>query len=99
MCQSAASSYTSYFRTQLADFISHIDTLYAAVKTPVLQLFPEPNILSHSLSGKAATTKSVAKPEFDSRLYGDLLKKNNSSLTKEIAEKVHSVQKYLQKKI
>ncbi|VDI46866.1 Hypothetical predicted protein [Mytilus galloprovincialis] len=92
MCQSAASSYTSYFRSQLADFISHIDTLYAAVKTLLLQLFPEPYILSHSVSGKTANTKIVAKPEFDSRLYGvfaDLVNKSKWIFTVVIQSDLH----------
>ncbi|XP_063441976.1 histone-lysine N-methyltransferase, H3 lysine-79 specific-like [Mytilus trossulus] len=101
-CQSEDSSlYNSYSRSQLEDFISHIDSLYTAVKTLLLQLFPESYILSHSVSGKAANTKTVAKPQFDSRLYGvfvKILKEKFGSTTKEITEKVHSVQKYLQKK-
>ncbi|CAG2223084.1 unnamed protein product [Mytilus edulis] len=41
-CQSEDSSlYNSYSRSQLADFISHIDSLYTAVKILLLQLFPE----------------------------------------------------------
>ena len=67
--------------------ISHIDKLYDAVKTLLRDLFPDSYILSKSV--------------FDACLYNifiTLIKsKFLNTTSKEITEKVHSVQKYAAK--
>lgn len=93
--------YNNCTRSELQDSIGHMDKLYPAVKILLLKLFPESYIVSHSVSGKASNSKCSAKPAFDARLYGIMittLKEKFGSSTKEITEKVHSVQKYLQRK-
>ena len=86
----------------LQAFIGHADDLYPAVKILLLKLFPEAYIVSHSVSGKASNSKNHAKPPFDSRLYGVMLcilKEKFGSSSKEVTEKVHSVQKFINKKV
>ena len=81
--------------------MSHIDELYPAVKQLMLMLFPEDYIVSHSISGKASNSQSRAKPPFDGRLFQvmiNILKEKFDVTTKEITEKVHSVQKFIMKK-
>lgn len=93
--------YNSLTRSQLVDAISHTDGLYTAVKILILMLFPESYILSHSITGKPSNSKVEAKPPFDTRLYNILLtiiKEKYGLSAKEITAKVHSVQKWVQKK-
>ncbi len=96
-----AELYNGNSLSALHDMISHIDKLYDAVKTLLRNLFPDNYILSHSVSGKAANKAAVAKPPFDARLYNILItvikSKFLNTTSKEITEKVHSVQKYVAK--
>ena len=81
--------------------MSHIDELYPAVKQFMLMSFPEDYIVSHSISGKASNSQSRAQPPFDGRLFQvmiNILKEKFDVRTKEITEKVHSVQKFIMKK-
>ena len=63
------------------------------------QLFPDAYILTHSVPGKAANSKTEKKPPFDSRLYSVLIspfmEKFQSATTNEITEKVHSVHTFV----
>jgi hypothetical protein len=89
--------YNKHSKSELQDAIAHTDQVYSAVKTLMLMLFSEAYISSHSISGKAANTKLKAKPPFDTRLYNIMIslvkEKYPAVATKEITEKVHSVQK------
>ena len=86
----------------LEDIIGHTDRLYEAVKILMTKLFPDEYIATHSVSGKASNTTTTAKPCFDLRLYGAMLKvlKGKFSVdAKAVTEKVHSVQKSIQAKL
>ncbi|XP_033733447.1 uncharacterized protein LOC117322617 [Pecten maximus] len=95
-------AYNGHTLSHLQDSISHTDTLYVAVRILLLLLFPEDYIISHSVSGKAANSKTEKNPSFDSRLFGIFLRilkskfPNNSA--KDVTEKIHSVQKSIMKK-
>ena len=95
--------YNGHTKTALQDAISHTDKAYQAVRILLGKLFSEDYILSHSVSGKASNWKHNAKPAFDQRIFstmvGIIKKKFTNVVTKEITEKVHSVQKVLIRKI
>lgn len=100
--QGTSEEFNGYTLSQLEDSISHIDKIYEAVRTLMLKLFPASYIATHSVSGKASNATSVAKPCFDTRLYGimqRLLKEKFAVDSKVITEKVHSVQKYVMKNL
>ena len=97
--QEKSPTYNSITISELKDVVCHIDQVYQAVKILMLKLFPEDYITNHSVSGKASNSKTVATPQFDARLYGTMLsvlkEKFPDVSTKQITEKVHSVQKFL----
>ena len=93
------SLYNGFKLSELQD-ISHIDKLYDAVKCLLLKLFIKEYILSHSVSGKAANSKTPNKCQFDVRLYNTMfgiLKDKFGVKNKDITEKGHSVQNFVGK--
>ena len=93
------SLFNGHTKVQLIDCVSHTDKVYDTVKILLLKLFSEDYIQSHSVSGKAGNTTKAAKPAFDGRLYSAMIAivkdKYKDIKTKDITEKVHSVQKVL----
>lgn len=99
--EASVSHFNGFTKSELQDSINHLDQLHPAVKILLLKLFPETYIVNHSVSGKASNSKTPRKPQFDLRLYGvmvSIIKDKFGSSNKDITEKVHSVQKYLQNK-
>ncbi|XP_046342677.2 uncharacterized protein LOC124123538 isoform X1 [Haliotis rufescens] len=94
--------YNGHTIDHLRDSISMCDKLLQATKITLFQLFDHIYILNHSVSGKASNSKTVAKPPFDSRLYGALLyvlkAKFPSTSDSDITTKIHTVQKMLKKR-
>lgn len=92
-------SFNGHTLAMLKYSICHMDKLYDVVKCLLLKLFPDAYILSHSVSGMAANSKTGKKPAFGSRLYSAFVtmvkEKFPSASSKEITEKVHSVPKNL----
>lgn len=94
--------YNGFTLSDLKDSICHIDKLYEAVKCLMLKLFSKDYIVTHSVSGKAANSKTANKCQFDSRLYFAMLgvlKEKFDVKNKDITEKVHSVQKFVAKQL
>lgn len=96
-----ASLYNGHSMSALTDSICHFDKLYDTVNCLLLKLFPKDYIITHSVSGKAGNSKLEKKMPFDSRLYSAFLSivkaKFPNINTKEITEKVHSVQKKIKR--
>ncbi|XP_046565270.1 uncharacterized protein LOC124273979 [Haliotis rubra] len=93
--------YNGHTIDNLRDSVSVCDKLLQATKIVLFQLFDQSYILSHSVSGRASNAKTVAKPQFDSRLYGALVKvlkdKFPSISDSDITAKIHVIQKMLKK--
>ena len=81
--------------------MSHFDRLYDAVNCLLQKLFPKDYILNHSVSGKSENSKLQPKSQFDTRLYSAMVtaikNKFTQVTTKDITERVHSVQKSLKR--
>ena len=55
----------SILEKECRELVANSTSVFNTVNTLMRRLFTEQEIISHSVSGKASNTKTVAKPKFD----------------------------------
>ena len=93
----------SLLEKECRELISNSTSVFNTVNILMRRLFIEQEIISHSVSGKASNTKTVAKPKFDTAKL-ELLKSLVLELHKEVTVsqitlKIQAVQKSVKKTI
>lgn len=79
------------------DAVKNSVSLYSTINILMRKLFSEDEILNHSVSGKAANSKTAAKPKFEANKL-DLLKKiaidiHGKVVSTNITEKIQAVKR------
>lgn len=93
----------SLLEKECRELVSNSTSVFNTVNILMRRLFTEQEIISHSVSGKASNTKTVAKPKFDTAKL-ELLKSLVLELHKEVTVsqitlKIQAVQKSVKKTI
>ena len=94
-------SESSNLERECSELVSNSTSVFNTVNTLMRQLFTEEEIASHSVSGKAANSKTIARPKFDASKM-ELLKKLAIEIHRELTlpqttQKIQAVQKSVRK--